>query len=59
MKLNKELNRELSTSCRTNVMLMCSGIVHFYFHEHSEFTSCFTSEFSAIENVLRLVVILS
>ena len=51
MKLNKELNRELSTSCRTYVMLMYSGIVHFYFHEHSEFTTIFTSLFTSESSI--------
>ena len=47
MELNKELNRKLSTLCWTYVMLMYSGIVHFYFHEHGEFTTIFTSFFTS------------
>ena len=58
MKLNKELNGELSTSCWTYVMLMYSGIVHFYFHEHREFTTIFTSLFTSESSIKYIILVI-
>ena len=36
-ELKEELNRELSTTCRTILLLIANGNVHFNFYERSEF----------------------
>ena len=61
MKLNRELSQqagwELSTACWTIALdaVILFGIVHFNFHERSEFTSIFTSSLTS-ETSMRLYI---
>ena len=51
-----ELNREWCTTCRTILLMIAKGNVHFNFHERSELTSILTSIFTSETWVIFIYV---